>query len=161
MYMKRLVFLRPRWGMSQQCGSTRSNSSAKAKEPQELVLVSRKNGVSTLTMNNPSKLNAWTFDMMRCLFSAMESAAKDPEVKAAIITGTDPYDCAGVNLNAMIKPMHPKKLHELIRSSNKVKIKTKICYTYTWKYGLEPSHPTSILALRPAKACWARGCVNH
>jgi Delta3-Delta2-enoyl-CoA isomerase len=35
-----------------------------------------------------------------------------------ILTGTDPYYCAGVNLSATIKPMHPKKLHSLIKANN-------------------------------------------
>ena len=35
-----------------------------------------------------------------------------------ILTGADPYYCAGVNLSATIKPMHPKKLHTLIKSNN-------------------------------------------
>ena len=39
-----------------------------------------------------------------------------------ILTGADPYYCAGVNLAAsMSKPMHPKKLHSLIVKNNQVR----------------------------------------
>ena len=34
--------------------------------------------------------------------------AKDPDTKVVILTGADPYYCAGVNLSATIQPMHPK-----------------------------------------------------
>ena len=44
--------------------------------------------------------------------------AKDPETKVLILTGADPYYCAGVNLSAAIQPMHPRKLHGLIRTNN-------------------------------------------
>ena len=35
-----------------------------------------------------------------------------------VLTGADPYYCAGVNLAATIQPMHPRKLHNMIRTSN-------------------------------------------
>ena len=35
-----------------------------------------------------------------------------------ILTGNGEYYCAGVNLAGVIKPMHPAKLHEMIRESN-------------------------------------------
>ena len=38
----------------------------------------------------------------------------DPETKVVVLTGADPYYCAGVNLSATIQPMHPKKLHNMI-----------------------------------------------
>ena len=43
---------------------------------------------------------------------------QDPETKVLILTGADPYYCAGVNLSATIQPMHPKKLHNMIRTQN-------------------------------------------
>ncbi len=39
-------------------------------------------------------------------------------VQVAVLTGKDPYYCAGVNLNATIRPMHPRKLHEMINVHN-------------------------------------------
>ena len=37
-----------------------------------------------------------------------------------VLTGADPYYCAGVNLSATIQPMHPKKLHSMIVTNNQV-----------------------------------------
>merc|ERR1712020_118420 len=47
-----------------------------------------------------------------------KEVVSDPDTKVVVLTGTDPYYCAGVNLSATIQPMHPKKLHTMIRTSN-------------------------------------------
>jgi len=84
----------------------------------KLVLSSTKNNVTTLTMNDPKKLNGWTGPMMLTLKDRFEQHAADPDTKVVVLTGADPYYCAGVNLSATIQPMHPKKLHTMIRTSN-------------------------------------------
>lgn len=45
--------------------------------------------------------------------------AQNDETKVLILTGTGRYYCAGVDLSAMIKPMHPKTLHDIIYEKNK------------------------------------------
>ena len=82
------------------------------------MLSSTKNNVTTLTMNDPKKLNGWTGPMMLTLRDRFKQHATDPETKVLILTGADPYYCAGVNLSAAIQPMHPRKLHGLIRTNN-------------------------------------------
>ena len=82
------------------------------------MLSSTKNNVTTLTMNDPKKLNGWTGPMMLTLRDRFVQHAQDPDTKVLILTGADPYYCAGVNLSATIQPMHPRKLHEMIRTSN-------------------------------------------
>ena len=82
------------------------------------MLSSTKNNVTTLTMNDPKKLNGWTGPMMLTLRERFQQHATDPETKVLILTGADPYYCAGVNLSAAIQPMHPRKLHGLIRTNN-------------------------------------------
>mmetsp|Transcript_14671 Transcript_14671/g.22138 ORF Transcript_14671/g.22138 Transcript_14671/m.22138 type:complete len:268 (-) Transcript_14671:123-926(-) len=69
-------------------------------------------------MNDPKKLNGWTEPMMRAVFDAIKHADSDDETKAVILTGTDPYYCAGVNLSGTIKLMHPKKLFKTIVEHN-------------------------------------------
>lgn len=46
-------------------------------------------------MNDPKKLNGWTEIMTNSLFKKMNDADQDDNVKVIIITGTDPYYCAG------------------------------------------------------------------
>ena len=84
----------------------------------DLMLQSDRNGVRTLTMNNPKRLNGWTQPMMAALKSALKAADADDSVKALILTGTDPYYCAGVNLGGTIQLAHPRKLHAMIVEHN-------------------------------------------
>ena len=85
---------------------------------EDLIVSSTKNHVRTLRMNNPKKLNGWTLPMMEELFEAMEEAENDDDVSALIITGTDPYYSAGVNLSSTIQIDHPARLHEMIVEHN-------------------------------------------
>jgi len=84
----------------------------------DLLLVSNSNNVTTLTMNDPKKLNGWTGPMMVTLRDFFSKYANDDKTKVLVLTGKDPYYCAGVNLSATMKPMHPKKLHSLIVKNN-------------------------------------------
>lgn len=84
----------------------------------DLVLSKTVNNVTTLTMNDPKKLNGWTGPMMLTLRDRFRQHSEDSNTKVLILTGADPYYCAGVNLSATIQPMHPKKLHKMIVSNN-------------------------------------------
>ena len=46
--------------------------------------------------------------MLQGLCFRFVECAQDPETKVLILTGADPYYCAGVDLSASIQPMHPK-----------------------------------------------------
>jgi peroxisomal 3,2-trans-enoyl-CoA isomerase len=82
------------------------------------LLTFNRDGVTTLTMNTPERLNGWTLEMMAAIREAFEVAARDNETKALILTGVDPYYCAGVNLAATLRLGHPKKLHAMIVKLN-------------------------------------------
>merc|ERR1712142_1285420 len=55
---------------------------------------------------------------MLAIRAAFSKLSTDPETKVAILTGTDPYYCAGVNLAGSFRPMHPQKLHDFILENN-------------------------------------------
>jgi enoyl-CoA hydratase/carnithine racemase len=57
-------------------------------------------GVLTLTLNRPDKLNAFTVRMMRELLDAFERADADDGVRAIIVTGAGRAFCAGADLSA-------------------------------------------------------------
>lgn len=84
----------------------------------KLVLAAHSKGVTTLRMNMPARLNGWTLEMMEALRGALLRAADDKDTKVVILTGTDPYYSAGVNLGGTIKLQHPRKLHALIVEHN-------------------------------------------
>lgn len=86
--------------------------------PTDLILWDTQEGVTTLTMNNPRKLNGWTMDMLFSLRDAIGRAAKDADTRVLILTGADPYYCAGVQLSALFGPQHPAKIHAMIVEQN-------------------------------------------
>ena len=87
-------------------------------ENSELILTAKCNGVSTLTMNMPKRFNGWTFEMMDALKGAFQQAASEDETKVVILTGADPYYCAGVNLGGSMRLGHPRELHSMIVEHN-------------------------------------------
>ena len=64
-----------------------SSVSHKSNKNENLILLQTKNQVTTVTMNNPKKLNGWTSSMMGRLREAMDQVAEDKETKVAILTG--------------------------------------------------------------------------
>jgi len=86
--------------------------------PVPLILKHESDGVTTLTMNRPAHLNGWTLEMMAALRQALQEAAGNAETRVVILTGADPYYCAGVNLSATLKPAHPRKMRALIIRHN-------------------------------------------
>lgn len=92
----------------------------------ELIVHSLLNGVLTLRMNMPRRLNGWTAPMMDALKTSLDNAVQSTEVKALILTGADPYYCAGVNLGGTLKLAHPKTLHRLIVEHNQALFDTFI-----------------------------------
>ncbi|HEY1099319.1 MAG TPA: enoyl-CoA hydratase/isomerase family protein [Myxococcota bacterium] len=84
----------------------------------ELVVVAKNNGVTTLTMNDPRRLNGWTDAMMRALKTAMAAAAADVDTKVVVLTGTGRYYSAGVNLGGTLKLAHPRVLRDAIIAHN-------------------------------------------
>jgi len=84
----------------------------------DLVLTHKRDGVTTLTMNRPGRLNGWTLEMMDALRVAFKTAAEDDATRVLILTGADPYYCAGVNLSATLRPAHPRKMRALIIEHN-------------------------------------------
>jgi peroxisomal 3,2-trans-enoyl-CoA isomerase len=83
-----------------------------------LILTHKRDGVTTLTMNTPARLNGWTKEMMDALKEGLNAAARDDETRVLVLTGADPYYCAGVNLSATIRLEHPRKLHAMIVENN-------------------------------------------
>mmetsp|Transcript_5464 Transcript_5464/g.7100 ORF Transcript_5464/g.7100 Transcript_5464/m.7100 type:complete len:336 (-) Transcript_5464:74-1081(-) len=90
--------------------------SSSVKEP--LVLTSTENRVRTITMNDPTKLNGWTQNMLLSIQKEFNEAANDSSVDVVILTGKGKYYCAGVNLSAVLRPMHPQTLHDMIVKHN-------------------------------------------
>ncbi len=55
-------------------------------------------GVLTITLNRPERLNAWTPQMGHELITAFDHADADDDVRAVIVTGAGRGFCAGADL---------------------------------------------------------------
>jgi 2-(1,2-epoxy-1,2-dihydrophenyl)acetyl-CoA isomerase len=64
-------------------------------------LESRKNAVSTLTLNRPERLNALDTALGQALLDALNRSAEDAAVRAVVITGAGRAFCAGGDLNLL------------------------------------------------------------
>jgi 2-(1,2-epoxy-1,2-dihydrophenyl)acetyl-CoA isomerase len=65
----------------------------------EILLFERADGVATLTLNRPDKLNAFTPDLHRVLKSALDEVEQDAAIRAVLLTGAGRGFCAGQDLS--------------------------------------------------------------
>jgi enoyl-CoA hydratase/carnithine racemase len=64
----------------------------------EQITTESDQGVLTITLNRPDRLNAWTPTMGNELIAAFDAADADDEVRAIIVTGAGRGFCAGADL---------------------------------------------------------------
>lgn len=57
-------------------------------------------GILTITLDRPDRMNAFTVEMLGELLDAFDRADSDPEVRAVVVTGAGRAFCAGADLAA-------------------------------------------------------------
>jgi enoyl-CoA hydratase/carnithine racemase len=67
----------------------------------EQILCDVADGVATITLNRPDKLNAYTVEMGDEVVEAFRAAQRDDAVRAIVLTGAGRAFCAGVDLEAL------------------------------------------------------------
>ena len=67
----------------------------------DLLVRHNENGVATLTMNAPERLNALSDAMLAALHGAFDVIAEDRGIRAVILAGTGKAFCAGHDLKQM------------------------------------------------------------
>ncbi|KUI41782.1 enoyl-CoA hydratase [Mycobacterium sp. GA-1199] len=65
------------------------------------VLIHVEDRVAVLTVNDPERRNAVTFEMSAALREAVDGAEANPDVHAVIVTGAGKAFCAGADLSAL------------------------------------------------------------
>ena len=65
------------------------------------LLLEKKNGIATITLNAPDKLNAMSTKIRESLLLAMDDVNKDDSVKVVILTGAGRGFCAGADLTEL------------------------------------------------------------
>ncbi len=81
----------------------------------EHILVSEANGIVTITLNRPDKLNAFIGHMRRDLAEALERAGSDRSVRVVVITGAGRAFCAGGDIGFMAELMRRRDAEEFAR----------------------------------------------
>lgn len=69
--------------------------------PEAVLLIEKKAGIATITMNRPEALNALSTHLVAALCQAFEDLARDDEVEVAILTGAGRAFSAGVDLKEL------------------------------------------------------------
>ena len=81
----------------------------------EHILVSEAEGIVTITLNRPEKLNAFIGHMRRDLAEALEHAGSDRSVRVVIVTGAGRAFCAGGDVSFMAELMDRRDVEEFAR----------------------------------------------
>lgn len=68
---------------------------------EKLVLSTFQDGIATLTLNDPAKLNALSQPMAKALYEQLEAVRYDPAVRVIILRGADGKFCAGGDVRGM------------------------------------------------------------
>ena len=66
----------------------------------EQIITEVEDGVLTITLNRPDRLNAWTATMASELIDAFDQADADDDVRVIIVTGAGRGFCAGADLES-------------------------------------------------------------
>jgi enoyl-CoA hydratase/carnithine racemase len=66
----------------------------------ETLLYDVSDGIATLTLNRPDKLNAFTGQMMSEMIAALDATDADDDVRVVIVTGAGRGFCAGADLSS-------------------------------------------------------------
>jgi enoyl-CoA hydratase/carnithine racemase len=67
----------------------------------EVVQMSVEDGVATLTLNRPERLNAWTDEMENAYFGLLDQCAASGDVRAIVVTGAGKGFCAGADMHQL------------------------------------------------------------
>lgn len=66
-----------------------------------VVLIDKQEGIATVTLNRPDKLNALNRELRLAFCHAMQALRADPEVRAVIIAGAGRAFCVGLDLREL------------------------------------------------------------
>ncbi|HUJ49944.1 MAG TPA: enoyl-CoA hydratase [Bryobacteraceae bacterium] len=83
--------------------------------PEDVILTSLENGVATLTLNRPDRLNALSHDLIAKSIETLARWEEDPSVAVVVVTGSGRAFCAGGDIGGMAQEnAAPRPLEERI-----------------------------------------------
>ncbi len=98
----------------------------------EDLLLEKKEGIATITLNAPDKMNALTTKMRGSLLLAVDEVAKDDEVRVVIVTGAGRGFCSGADVTAMRESMSSGGATEVSRYSRLQVTGWPFADVFTW-----------------------------
>src|SRR5207302_6506014 len=81
----------------------------------DAVLVESQAGVQTLTLNQPSRLNALSVEMLQALNELLRAAERDPAVRAVVLTGAGKAFSSGADITEFSFDSQPPDVGDLLR----------------------------------------------
>ncbi|HVN90116.1 MAG TPA: enoyl-CoA hydratase [Candidatus Binataceae bacterium] len=76
------------------------------------LLYDTADGIATVTLNRPDKMNSWNATMGREMVAAFREADQDPEVRAIILTGAgERAFCAGADIGGFAEDIKAREEH--------------------------------------------------
>jgi enoyl-CoA hydratase/carnithine racemase len=107
------------------------------------ILYQASDGIATITLNRPDRMNAWTPIMERDVRNAMETARDDDKVRVIVLTGAGRAFCAGADMDAL-KGLDPADIR---RAENIPPFDMNRRADWQTRYGFYPSIPKPIIAM--------------
>jgi len=96
------------------------NESSNAPMAEKLLLRDDADGITTLTMNRPTKFNALSIELMATIQSELDAIAKDKTVRVIVIAGTGKAFCAGHDLKEMMADPNEAAMRELFEQCSRM-----------------------------------------
>ena len=81
----------------------------------DLIKVAEDNGIVTISLNRPERLNALIGHMRRDLAETLEESGSDPHVRVVVLTGEGRAFCAGGDVNFMAELVERNDSEEFAR----------------------------------------------
>ena len=82
---------------------------------EELIKIAEDEGIVTVTLNRPERLNALVGHMRRDLAEALEEAGSDPHVRVVVLAGEGRAFCAGGDVHFMAELVERRESEEFAR----------------------------------------------
>lgn len=86
----------------------------------ETILYTAENGVATITLNRPEKMNAFTAQMRLDICAALDITDADDDIRVVIFTGAGRAFCAGADLSAGGKTFDYQSREDPVREETRV-----------------------------------------
>lgn len=88
------------------------SGSASDTPPERRILLDVEDGVGTLTLNRPEKLNAFVGDMRDRIADGLEELAADDDVRVVVVTGRGRAFCAGADVGYLSELVEGQRMEE-------------------------------------------------